>query len=459
VFKDVGMRLNVPQKRNITYQMIGILRNIAVQAMAIDQPIDFSIPESTVMLAVYLSIPEAENGRRALNTSGGMRRARKEGRWMGAAPKGYVNLVSPDGRKYIAPKQPEADLMKWCFEELAKGILSADQVRKRAYAQGLNCGRNNFWKLIRNPMYCGIIVVPPYENEEMQFVKAQHEALISEGLFYDVQDVLNGKKRKVAKKIVSLDMLPLRGFLECPDCNRMLTGSVSKGKYYRYYYYHCSGTICKCRFKAEVVNEAFEKELIKYNLAPGAAELFKMVVMDEYQSSNREDLDERKHLARQIEEQEQILSSARKKFLKDMIDEDDFKATKIECNDNLKVLESRLSDLPARSGELKTIENLLNVLLERHNNILQYYRNQDVTTKRHLISSMYPENLCFDGTQHRTLYVSEPLSLILLVNRELDGIKKGESSCFKKLSPRVAFRRIQPRLEIIDIMRMERTAA
>ena len=140
--------------RNIeyAYQMIGILRTINVQAMAIDQPIDFSIPESTVMLAVYLSIPEAENGRRALNTSGGMRRARKEGRWMGAAPRGYVNLVYPDGKKYIAPKQPEAGLMKWAFEELANGTFAAEQVRKMANAKGLKCERNNFWKLIRNPM-------------------------------------------------------------------------------------------------------------------------------------------------------------------------------------------------------------------------------------------------------------------------------------------------------------------
>lgn len=47
--------------RNIeyAYEMIGILRRFNVSAMAVDQPIDFSVPESTVMLAVYLSIPEA----------------------------------------------------------------------------------------------------------------------------------------------------------------------------------------------------------------------------------------------------------------------------------------------------------------------------------------------------------------------------------------------------------------
>lgn len=41
--------------------------------MAINQPIDFSVPESTVMLAVYLAVPEAEDTRRAQNTANGIR--------------------------------------------------------------------------------------------------------------------------------------------------------------------------------------------------------------------------------------------------------------------------------------------------------------------------------------------------------------------------------------------------
>src|SRR5690606_30026981 len=63
--------------RNIeyAYEMIGMLRKYRTTAMAIDQPIDFSVPESTVMLAVYLSVPEAENSRRAMNTANGIRRA------------------------------------------------------------------------------------------------------------------------------------------------------------------------------------------------------------------------------------------------------------------------------------------------------------------------------------------------------------------------------------------------
>ena len=46
--------------------MLGILRKLNVSAMAIDQQIDLSVPESSVMLAIYLSVPEAENSSRRL---------------------------------------------------------------------------------------------------------------------------------------------------------------------------------------------------------------------------------------------------------------------------------------------------------------------------------------------------------------------------------------------------------
>src|SRR5690606_38890501 len=110
--------------RNIeyAYEMIGILRKYRTTPMAIDQPIDFSVPESTVMLAVYLSVPEAENSRRALNTANGLRRAKQMGRYPNKAPVGYINLTTMDGKKVVAPKQPEAGIIRWVFHQLAKNI-------------------------------------------------------------------------------------------------------------------------------------------------------------------------------------------------------------------------------------------------------------------------------------------------------------------------------------------------
>lgn len=431
--------------RNIefAYQMIGILRNINVQAMAIDQPIDFKIPESTVMLAVYLAVPESENTRRALNTLTGMRRARKAGRCVSTAPKGYQNLSHPDGRKYIAPKQPEAGLMQWVFNELATGNYNGEQVRKMAYSKGLKCERNNFWKIIRNPIYCGTIVVPPYEEEEIQFVKGQHEPIITEALFYEVQDVLNGNKRKTVTTFVSKEMLPLRGFLECPDCHRMLTGSASRGRHGNYFhYYHCTGN-CKCRFKAATVNEYFENELLSFQLAPGTGDLYKQIVMEVFQSEHKNGSDERKLIAAQIEEQEKILSNARKCFMMEEIDAGDFKAIKGECTEALRVLEAKLADLPNKADSLRTIEGLLDIVILKYSNIQLHYKSVSIVEKRKLIGSMYPKNLCFDGRGHRTPHLSEPLALILQINKQLRSIKKGEKLSFDNLSPLVARRGIE----------------
>lgn len=121
--------------------------------------------------------------------------------------------------------------------------------------------RNNFWVAVRNPLYCGKIFIPPYKEEKGYFVKGQHEPLISEKTFADVQDILDGRKRVVKPKIVAMDNLPLRGFLKCPKCDRMLTGSASKGKMGNYYYYYHCSSACGTRFKAETVNEAFVKQL------------------------------------------------------------------------------------------------------------------------------------------------------------------------------------------------------
>ena len=102
-----------------------------------------------------------------------------------------------------------------------------------AKCNGLTCSKQAFWMAIRNPVYCGKIFIPPFQDEAGHFVTGQHEPLISEQLFDEVQDVIDGRKRNLSNKpkIVSNDHLPLRGFVVCPKCNRMLTGSASRGKY------------------------------------------------------------------------------------------------------------------------------------------------------------------------------------------------------------------------------------
>src|SRR5580692_674878 len=103
------------------YQMINTLRKLGIEPQAVEQPLDLSIPENKMMLAFCLAAPEVENDRRALNVFHGMRRAKKEGRCMGIAPVGYINKTDEAGRKFIAPEEPFASIVRWSFEQVAEG--------------------------------------------------------------------------------------------------------------------------------------------------------------------------------------------------------------------------------------------------------------------------------------------------------------------------------------------------
>ena len=76
---------------------------LGVEPQAMEQPLNMEIPEHKFMLAIYLAAPEVENDRRALNILAGMRKAMKEGRWMGTAPKGYKRSRDENNRPCIAP--------------------------------------------------------------------------------------------------------------------------------------------------------------------------------------------------------------------------------------------------------------------------------------------------------------------------------------------------------------------
>jgi len=228
------------------YQMLNTLRKLGVEPQAIKQPLNLAVPENKMMLAFYLAAPEVENDRRALNVIHGMRRARKEGRYMGLAPIRYINKIDEAGRKCIAPKESKANILQWAFNQIAEGIFNTEQVFKMAKENGFSGTKGLFWFAIHNPVYCGKIFIPKYKDEENRFVKGLHEPIISKALYYQVQDVLDGRKRHYRLKVVANESLPLRGFLICPLCIKILTGSASKGFTKYYSYYHCTDG-CSCR--------------------------------------------------------------------------------------------------------------------------------------------------------------------------------------------------------------------
>jgi len=405
--------------RNIeyAYQMLGILRGLNTKPFAIDQPIDFDVPESIVMLAVYLSIPEAENNRRGRNASDGMRRARKMGRWPGRAPMGYINQSTQEGRKIMKPKQPQADLIKWAFEQFATGTYSINQVRMMTVQKGFQCSKNNFWKILHNPIYCGIITVKATKDEDIQYIKGIHKPIISESLYRKVQLLLKSKRKQRESKLQMKYQFSLRGFINCPFCGRTLTGSTSQGKHKKYSNYHCNTSKCKGRFRTEFLENSYESLLKKITLLPNVYELFDLILEDEnIFTARREALNEKKDVLTEISQNKELLAKARRYLLAGKIDFEDFREMKKEHNEITYNLNERLQHLTQKLnvGFYQHRE----IWTKDHINIFQVYNIQDFVGKRHIASMFTPSQINISTKEFETIQINPILKKVTMY----DGI-------------------------------------
>ena len=375
------------------YQMINQLRDLNVEPQAIEQPLDLSIPENKMMLAFYLAAPEVENDRRALNVFYGMRRAKKEGRYMGLAPVGYKNKIDEAGTKYITPKEPDASTLRWSFEQLAKGTYNTEQIWKKAKEKGLKCSKNAFWQVIRNPLYCGKIFIPTFKDEESYFVQGQHEAILSEELFEQVQDVLDGRGRKYRLKIETRDEFPLRGFLICPECGKLLTASRSKGRNKYYNYYHCYKG-CSLRIGAEQLTELFKNELRRYAPSKEVIEVYKDILLESYLEQTKDIQTSKKQISVQLKDLENKISHIRDLLATDKIDASEYHEIKNQYSTSIDQLNKKFQEV---CGRIPDIDELLkNDIAEflKLDKVLEQSSSEDF---RGFLNLIFPEKLLFDG--------------------------------------------------------------
>lgn len=420
------------------YQMINLLRKLGVEVQSIEQPLDLSVPENKMMLAIYLAAPEVENDRRALNTFYGMRRAKKEGRWMATAPFGYTNKTTEDGKyKFIEPKEPEASIMKYLFNEIIKGIESPETIRRQLSEKGVKVlSTQAFHVAIRNPVYCGKIFIKKYQNEEAHYVKAIHTPLISETLFNKVQLILEGNKRKSRKyvKYNSDTVFPLRGFLICPNCGSNLTASGSKGSKKVYYYYHCKSS-CGFRHGAEDTNNLFVAELKKYEFLPSVQKILQNILLTAYKKYNNKTNDRKKRIVAEIENYNAKIASSLEKLLAEKIEDDDYMIIKKQCKQKIESLEDELQSCLVSNQNRKKVDGRLDKALSLICNLSLLYQSSNIEVKRKIISSIYPENIEFTGMEYRTNRVNSILHNIVLINSRLQTYydakknKKTANSC------------------------------
>ncbi|MBA3665618.1 MAG: recombinase family protein [Bacteroidetes bacterium] len=425
--------------RNVAEAYITIrdLKKMGVEPQSIEQPLDFEIPESKIMLAIYLAAPEVDNDRRALNIFHGIRRGKKEGRWLGACLKGYINTRDENNRPIIAPEGgKKEELIKRAFGDFITGVYNIEELRRKLNKEGLDCTRNSFWMLLRNKGYIGKVLVPAYKDEHAHWVDGIHEALVDEKTFYAVQDILDGRKKNLPNKFQTVrDEFPLRGYLTCPQCNRNLTASASRGRAGgKFFYYHC-GNGCKERQKASTMHDKIVPYLAKKcqsNIQ--ATKLFATILKQQLKQNNTSGKKEIEGISKSIGKLKLRLKNAKDLMLDGEFSASEYKDMKYEIETELDKLNR--DEIQYREG-LENYDEKIDDCLELLLNLDKYYETKNTEIKQKIIGSVFPEKLVFENNEYRTTKLNDVVVLICPTDKGFGKKKGGKKSDFSESSLRV----------------------
>lgn len=425
------------------YSEIGKLQKLGVDAKAIEQPLDPEIPEQKLLLALYLTAPEVDNDRRALNILNGIRRAKKEGRWLGGCPTGYKNARNEFNRPIIVPEGGEKErLVKLAFQEYSTGLYSIEDLRKRMNSKGLTMSRNAFWRMLRNRVYISEILVPAYKKEKEEWVKGQHVAIISEDIFYACQEIHDGKKKKIPQTLKVLrEEFPLRGFLTCHLCGLKLTASSSRGKLGVYYaYYHCSKG-CPARHKAGEVNAALENLLGEFQFKSKRLELLGRIIKDKLNENSKNNKSESDGIVKEIDKFQKRIANAKFLLLDGEITPNEYQEMKIQIETSINELRRKQSNI---QNVIDNANEKINNSVKLVSNLRNLYQKGDTATKQRIISSMFPAKLYYENKIVRTLELNKVTSLVFNTGKGFGEMKKEKHTDFGVLSCGVESEGIEP---------------
>lgn len=425
--------------RNTTesYNIIRDFHGLNMVVNAIEQPLDLSIPEQWLMLAVYLSMPEVENQRRSLNIIAGMRRAFKEGRYVVSPPKGYDMGRDNMGKPILVPND-DAKFITEAFELLSTGLYTQKEVLSRLKAKGFKTSKAAFGRIVRNQLYKGIILLKAFQDEPEQTVKGIHEPLVSEVIFDKVQDLINNnsKQYRVVHKKVNTKF-PLKGFVLCPSCHRPLKASTSKGRTKYYSYYHCYKP-CNTRYKAEDVELWMNSFLSGISLNKNAQKLLTKMIENRFKQQTKSKNLSPKHY-QEMESLERKLVRLQDLYLDGDFDSNEYQNAK-------RRLQKRLNELKQIEETFKKSKDVLNIYkngLKKLESFDKQFINSDLDNKRQLLGSIFPEKFKFENNSVRTEDINPILLKIASVNKVLKGSKKRDKSKKDDLSHLVQAARLE----------------
>lgn len=202
----------------------------------------------------------------------------KNGGTHGVAPVGYLNTVERiAGRdvKSVAIDEERAPHIIWAYETYASGEWSISSLTRELELRGLRgretacysskpLSESQVHRLLKNPYYRGKIC------SHGQELDGPHEPLVSDALWFSVQDLLASRRLRGDRSWRHTHFL--KGLLMCGRCGSRMGYGPSRGKGGTYAYFFCLGrhtkrTVCSLPYIEQSRIEDAVLDIIRREMA------------------------------------------------------------------------------------------------------------------------------------------------------------------------------------------------
>ena len=387
---------------------------LGVELNAIESPIDFNGTEWAMMMGIYCGVAHTEDEKISRRTRDGIHGTLLKGKWANKAPRGYKN-VNNNGEKYVVIDPDKAPLIRYAFEEVAKGIKTPTLVMREVQKNGLKVSESSFFEMLRNCFYCGEVYVPAYLNEPALYVKGVHEPLVTKETFLKVQNHLRKVNKKDKRKKVVVEKYPHEDyyfyqFLLCPHCGKKISASHSKGRNKRYAYYHCNH--CgKYRVPAKKMNEDILRYIGQIRPCRAVLDLYEEILNDVRAEKFKGIIKEKNRIQEDIKKVEMRLQRLQDRYMDNEISSTEYKEMRQRYSDEIYALKNQIEimKIPNRGN----VELRVAYAMSFINNMERCLTEVEIPVKLEVLGSIFKGKMVFDGGECRTAEYNPVIPLLV----------------------------------------------
>lgn len=209
--------------------------------------IDSSSPMGHMFISLLSTFARYERLTIIDRVNAGMKKRAEKGLWNGGAILGYDSV-----NKHLVINKDESKIVKKIFKLRADG-MGYKSIVKRLNSSGYKTKKEKDFSIssikfiVNNYIYTGKMVWSRYQEWNTKrrngktdplIVDGVHEPIISEKLWYKVQEVNKAQNKKYTTNRNFNGNFFLSGLLKCPECGTGMVMSKSKKRSGGYYYYY-----------------------------------------------------------------------------------------------------------------------------------------------------------------------------------------------------------------------------